>query len=166
MLTKNTTPLKMNNYYSCQWQWRRNHGGGSGPGLTTFWSELQVRVVIHGVNVELFLELLLMLLVLVSHDVQNGISYDFDFVRWPLHFEFPLSGVWFRKLGVALRKCVKPQDPPLNSSHHKQKLRNSRPKCTIRVLLFNSLTQLVSSPCDPNKYLRHNFNKSYCPLQG
>ena len=28
-------------------------------------------------------------LVLVSHDVQNGISYDFDFVRWPLHFEFP-----------------------------------------------------------------------------
>ena len=33
--------------------------------------------------------LLLMLPVLVSHDVQNGISYDFDFVRWPLHFEFP-----------------------------------------------------------------------------
>ena len=30
-----------------------------------------------------------MSLVLVSHDVQNGISYDFDFVRWPLHFEFP-----------------------------------------------------------------------------
>ena len=25
----------------------------------------------------------------LSHDVQNGISYDFDFVRWSLHFEFP-----------------------------------------------------------------------------
>ena len=37
-------------------------------------------------SAELYLELLL---VLVSHDVQNGISYDFDFVRWPLHFEFP-----------------------------------------------------------------------------
>ena len=24
-----------------------------------------------------------------SHDVQNGISYDVDFVGWPLHFEFP-----------------------------------------------------------------------------
>ena len=34
-------------------------------------------------SVELFLELLLMLLVLVSHDVQNGIT------RCPLHFEFP-----------------------------------------------------------------------------
>ena len=43
----------------------------------------------HGASVELFLELLLMLLVLVSHDVQNGINYGFDFVRWPLHFEFP-----------------------------------------------------------------------------
>ena len=42
-----------------------------------------------GVSVNLFLELLLMLLVLVSHDVQNGISCDFDFVRWSLHFEFP-----------------------------------------------------------------------------
>ena len=40
-------------------------------------------------SVELSLELLLMLLVLVSHDVQNGISYDVDIVRWPLHFEFP-----------------------------------------------------------------------------
>ena len=40
-------------------------------------------------SVELFLKVSLMLLVLVSHDVQNGISYDFDFVRWPLHFEFP-----------------------------------------------------------------------------
>ena len=78
-------------------QWRWNHSGESGSGLTTFWSEQQVRVVIneciilwiHGVSVELFLELLLMLLVLVSHDVQNGISYDVDFVRWPLHFEFP-----------------------------------------------------------------------------
>ena len=37
-----------------------------------------------GGSVELFLELLLMLLVLVSHDVQNGISYDFNFVRLPL----------------------------------------------------------------------------------
>ena len=34
-----------------------------------------------GGSVELFLELLLMLPVLVSHDVQNGISYDFNFVR-------------------------------------------------------------------------------------
>ena len=34
-------------------------------------------------SAELFLELLLVF------DVQNGISYDFDFVRWPLHFEFP-----------------------------------------------------------------------------
>ena len=41
-----------------------------------------------GVSVELFLKLLLMLLVLVSHDVQNGISFDFNFVRWPLHFEY------------------------------------------------------------------------------
>ena len=37
-----------------------------------------------GVSIELSLELLLMLLVLVSHDVQNGISYDFDFVRYGL----------------------------------------------------------------------------------
>ena len=88
----------MNNYYS--WQWRRNHSGGSGPGLTTFWSEPQVRVVIHGVNVEQFLELLLTLLVLVSHDVQNGISYDFDFVRWPLHFEFPSTPL--RMIGFGL----------------------------------------------------------------
>ena len=40
-------------------------------------------------SVELSLKLLLMLLVLVSHDVQNGISYEFNFVRWPLHLEFP-----------------------------------------------------------------------------
>ena len=36
------------------------------------------RVLSCSSSVELFLELLLMLLVLVSHDVQNGISYDFD----------------------------------------------------------------------------------------
>ena len=37
----------------------------------------------------------LMLLVLVSHDVQNGISYDFDFVRYglsTLKFQFLLHG--------------------------------------------------------------------------
>ena len=28
-------------------QWCRNHSGGSSPGLTTFWSEQQVRVVIN-----------------------------------------------------------------------------------------------------------------------
>ena len=33
-----------------------------------------------GVSVELFLELLMMMPVSVSHDVQNGISYDFNFV--------------------------------------------------------------------------------------
>ena len=38
-----------------------------------------------GVSVELLLKLLLMLPVLLSHGVQNRISYDFNFVRWPLH---------------------------------------------------------------------------------
>ena len=78
---------------------RWNHSGESGPGLATFWSDQQVKVVISTCIsqifgfmecVELLLELLLMLLVLVSQDVQNGIRnmYDFDFVRWPLHFNF------------------------------------------------------------------------------
>ena len=46
----------------------------------------------YAVSVELLLELLLKLLVLVSHDVQKmefAINNNFDFVRWPLHFEFP-----------------------------------------------------------------------------
>ena len=78
-------------------QWRQNHSGESGPGLTTFWSEQQVRVVINAciIATKLILDswsecgavprALIELLVLVSR--QNGISYDF--VRWPLHFEFP-----------------------------------------------------------------------------
>ena len=39
-------------------------------------------------SIELSLKLLLILLVLVSHDVENGISYDFNFVRWPPHLNF------------------------------------------------------------------------------
>ena len=58
------------------------------PGFP-FWELGNYAKVDFGVSVNLFLELLLMLLVLVSHDVQNGISCDFDFVRWSLHFEFP-----------------------------------------------------------------------------
>ena len=60
-------------------------------------------------SVGLSLELFLMLLVLVSHDVQNGISYDFNFVRWPLHF-LPVSCTHFvTELPILLQlKVIKP----------------------------------------------------------
>ena len=72
-------------------------------------------------SVELFLELLLMLLVLVSHDVQNGISYDFDFVRWPLHFEFPsyTSEMDMHICDTLCNFYLPPPPPPTHT--HKQK---------------------------------------------
>ena len=37
---------------------------------------IETKLILDSVSVELFIKLLLMLLVLVSHDLQNGISYD------------------------------------------------------------------------------------------
>ena len=59
-----------------------------------------------------------MLLVLVCHDVQNGISYDFGFERWPLHFVFPsYTSVYNSPNADQRRSTHRVQQLPLLCSH-------------------------------------------------